>query len=71
MFEFGWIISPTVLYLRFIAERGDGGQLTYIDKVDEAYNLKPMPNVGLTMNKKSVFTPAPEKPISIVAKAPR
>ena len=62
---------PNGLYFRFIAERGDGGQLMYIDKIDEAYNLKPMPNVALTMSKKSVFTPAPEKPINIVAKAPR
>lgn len=26
--------------LRFIAERGDSGQLTYIDNIDRAYNLK-------------------------------
>lgn len=26
--------------LRFIAERGDSGQLTYVDNIDKAYNLK-------------------------------
>ena len=28
--------------LRFIAERGDSGQLTYVDNIDKAYNLKPL-----------------------------
>ena len=28
--------------LRFIAERGDSGQLTHVENIDKAYNLKPM-----------------------------
>ena len=28
--------------LQFIAERGDSGQLTYVDNIDKAYNLKPL-----------------------------
>ncbi len=56
---------------RFIAERGDSAQLTFIDKIDEAYGLKPMPHVALTM-KKSALTASPEKPLAgVVPKAPR
>ncbi|KAK3603040.1 hypothetical protein CHS0354_037788 [Potamilus streckersoni] len=29
--------------LRFIAERGDSGQLTHVEKIDEAFDLKPLP----------------------------
>ena len=33
--------------LRFIAERGDSGQLTYVDNIDKAYNLKQLPQAAL------------------------
>ena len=33
--------------LRFIAERGDSGQLTYVDNIDRAYNLKEVPRSAL------------------------
>ena len=33
--------------LRFIAERGDSGQLTYVDNIDKAYNLKQQPQSAL------------------------
>ena len=33
--------------LRFIAERGDSGQLTYVDNIDKAYNLKELPKSAL------------------------
>lgn len=33
--------------LRFIAERGDSGQLTYVDNIDKAYNLKQLPQSAL------------------------
>lgn len=33
--------------LRFIAERGDTGQLTYIENIDRAYNLKQLPQSAL------------------------
>lgn len=31
--------------LRFIAERGDGGQLRHVENIDEAFKLKPLPPV--------------------------
>ena len=33
--------------LRFIAERGDEGQLTYVQNIDKAYNLKAVKKIGL------------------------
>ena len=33
--------------LRFIAERGDDGQLTYVQNIDKAYNLKAVKRIGL------------------------
>ena len=48
--------------LRFIAERGDSGQLTYVDNIDKAYNLKEMPRSALLKN--TSWTPSnlgPEK----------
>ena len=30
---------------RFIAERGDGGQLRHVENIDGAFNLKPLPVV--------------------------
>jgi len=30
-------------FCRFIAERGDGGQLRHVENIDQAFNLKPMP----------------------------
>ena len=33
--------------LRFIAERGDSGQLTYVNNIDRAYNLKEVPRSAL------------------------
>ena len=33
--------------LRFIAERGDAGQLTYVDNIDKAYNLKELKQPAL------------------------
>ena len=29
--------------LRFVAERGDSGQLLHVEKIDAAYNLQAMP----------------------------
>ena len=43
--------------LRFIAERGDSGQLMYVDNIDKAYNLKPVPQSALLRG--SHWTPPP------------
>ena len=34
-----------ILSDRFIAERGDGGQLRHVENIDGAFNLKPLPVV--------------------------
>ncbi|XP_053406458.1 telomerase protein component 1-like [Mercenaria mercenaria] len=54
--------------LRFIAERGEGGQLRHIEKIDEAFNLKPLPSAPGEK-------PAPpkldiEKPLQIASQTP-
>ena len=50
--------------LRFIAERGDSGQLTYVDNIDKAYNLKALTLPSLAPTKSGDLarpTLAPEK----------
>lgn len=54
---------------RFIAERGEGGQLRHIEKIDEAFNLKALPSAPGDK-------PAPpkltvEKPLQITSQTPR
>eukprot|EP00058_Branchiostoma_floridae_P011084 XP_002596572.1 hypothetical protein BRAFLDRAFT_128562 [Branchiostoma floridae] len=34
--------------LRFIAERGSGAQLTHVENIDQAYNLKPVPIAAIS-----------------------
>ncbi|XP_035668801.1 telomerase protein component 1-like [Branchiostoma floridae] len=34
--------------LRFIAERGSGAQLTHVENIDQAYNLKPVPTAAIS-----------------------
>ena len=47
--------------LRFIAERGDSGQLTYIENIDKAYNLNSITTPSLASVSESSPTLAPEK----------
>ena len=47
--------------LRFIAERGDSGQLTYIDNIDKAYNLQALKLPALAETGGSVISLTPEK----------
>ncbi|WAR22045.1 TEP1-like protein, partial [Mya arenaria] len=55
--------------LRFIAERGDGGQLRHVEKIDEAFNLKPLP----TPPGEKLAPPRvdPETPLQMVSYTPR
>lgn len=55
---------------RFIAERGEGGQLIHVEKIDEAFHLKPLAGAG-TENVKSVPSSDPERPLSLLSGKPR
>ena len=47
--------------LRFIAERGDSGQITYVENIDRAYNLESIKTPSLAETSDSPLTLAPEK----------
>ena len=47
--------------LRFIAERGDSGQITYIENIDKAYNLDSIKAPSLADVSNSPLSLAPEK----------
>ncbi|XP_064629950.1 telomerase protein component 1-like [Lineus longissimus] len=57
--------------LRFIAERGHGGQLLYVEKIDTAFNLKPMPNIGNQTVQTILPAVDPQKLIPIKSFQPR
>jgi hypothetical protein len=56
---------------RFIAERGHGGQLLHVEKIDSAFNLKPMPNVGNQTVQQILPAVDPQKLIPIKSFQPR
>lgn len=47
--------------LRFIAERGGSGQMTYIENIDKAYVLKSVKSIGLAAAATDVLSLSPEK----------
>ena len=47
--------------LRFIAERGSSGQMTYIENIDKAYDLKAVKGIGLVTAATDVPSLSPEK----------
>lgn len=55
---------------RFIAERGEGGQLIHVEKIDDAYHLKPLTGAA-TENVRSVPSSDPERPLSLLSGKPR
>lgn len=55
---------------RFIAERGEGGQLIHVEKIDDAYNLKPLAG-ATTENVRFVPSSDPERPLSLLSGKPR
>ncbi|KAJ8317249.1 hypothetical protein KUTeg_005153 [Tegillarca granosa] len=57
--------------LRFIAERGDGGQLMHVEKIDELFNLKSLPTLAVERIEKPKSKPSPETPLPIVSNTPR
>ncbi|XP_074640264.1 telomerase protein component 1-like isoform X2 [Tubulanus polymorphus] len=52
--------------LRFVAERGGGGQLNHVEKIDEKYNL-----IDPTLGLKKPMLAIPENPLSIPLPTPR
>ncbi|XP_033757244.1 LOW QUALITY PROTEIN: telomerase protein component 1-like [Pecten maximus] len=55
--------------LRFIAERGEGGQLRHVEKIDEAFDLRPMPATSSDRGNKPKLE-RPAKPLPIVSNSP-
>lgn len=63
-------LTLALFSFRFIAERGEGGQLIHVEKIDEAFHLKPLAGAG-TENVKSVPSSDPERPLSLLSGKPR
>ena len=58
--------------LQFIAERGDSGQLTYVDNIDKAYNLKPLKLPALLGDSSmQPLTLGPEKALMVATQQQR
>ncbi|KAL5022413.1 hypothetical protein ScPMuIL_001568 [Solemya velum] len=57
--------------LRFIAERGDGGQLTHVENIDLAFELKSISPVPLEQIKRPKLDLVIERPLSILSQTPR
>ena len=59
--------------LRFIAERGDGGQLIHVENIDQSgkYRLKSLPQSQVQAEQGPKVTPQPPKPLPLVSFIPR
>ena len=57
---------------RFVAERGDSAQVNYVDKIDVAYQLRPMPNTSALTQKDATKTQIqPERTLPLTTPTPR
>lgn len=63
-------LTFALFFYRFIAERGEGGQLIHVEKIDDAYHLKPLTGAA-TENVRSVPSSDPERPLSLLSGKPR
>lgn len=68
--DISFTLNFALFSFRFIAERGEGGQLIHVEKIDEAFHLKPLAGAG-TENVKSVPSSDPERPLSLLSGKPR
>lgn len=68
--DISFTLTFALFSFRFIAERGEGGQLIHVEKIDEAFHLKPLAGAG-TENVKSVPSSDPERPLSLLSGKPR
>ena len=57
--------------VRFVAERGEGAQLTHIENIHRSYELKPMPRLAATPSRKRIARPSPEQPLPVMSTIPR
>lgn len=58
------------LVFRFIAERGEGGQLIHVEKIDEAFKLKALAG-GAADSVIKVASSTPERPLPLLSGKPR
>ena len=65
--------TPICFGYRFIAERGGSGQLTHIDKIDQAYKLAPLPKGLLAQLGQAPPVPVfnPQKALTTPSYVPR
>lgn len=68
--DISFTLTFALFSFRFIAERGEGGQLIHVEKIDEAFHLKPLAGAGIE-NVKSVPSSDPERPLSLLSGKPR
>ncbi|GFS23870.1 telomerase protein component 1 [Elysia marginata] len=60
--------------LRFVAERGDTAQVNHVDKIDVAFQLRPMPNAASSSGQKNstAMTPSqPDNTLPLITPTPR
>ncbi|XP_012935535.1 telomerase protein component 1 [Aplysia californica] len=57
--------------LRFVAERGDAGMVNHVDKIDEAFQLRPMPRLRVDQQEVKTVVPEPERSLRLTAPTPR
>ncbi|XP_077996822.1 telomerase protein component 1-like [Glandiceps talaboti] len=60
--------------LSFIAERGDAGQLAHVEKIDEAYKLRPMQTAAIgrgILSTTQTNNDNIEKPLPVISSTPR
>ena len=69
------IIGRSVIFWflhRFVAERGNKGQLTHVENIDVAYNLKPLPRQPSgTITKQKEVENRIERPLAVTSCIPR
>ena len=56
-------------FYRFIAERGEGGQLLHVEKIDDFFKLKPLPVI--MESSRPVGVVAIQRPLAIPSNTPR
>ena len=59
------------LMVRFVAERGEGAQLTHVENIHRSYELKPLPRLAATAGPKKLSRPSPEQPLPLMSTTPR
>jgi len=66
-----FLFSILCVIRRFIAERGESGQLVHVEKIDEAYKLKSLPQSSSVLQVRKATTFGPEALLSMASSSPR